>query len=175
MMRRYLILLSLVPILVFFNFSIYQKEHLKTQSELIYLALVPVDPRSLMQGDYMRLRYQLAIDAERQLRQRRADAIHPVSPASHLVIGLDQRSQGTFVRFHKAGESLDKNERLLAFKLRGLQPDGQVYIHPESFFFQEGHGQAFQNARFAMIRLAPSGDHLLVGLADETGAEILPD
>ena len=43
--------------LAVFNVAIYRNERLLASGETLYLELAPVDPRSLMQGDYMRLRY----------------------------------------------------------------------------------------------------------------------
>ncbi|MFT6791681.1 MAG: hypothetical protein ACJA04_000891 [Cellvibrionaceae bacterium] len=37
------------------NYGIYQKQKIKDHGEIVLLELAPVDPRSLMQGDYMRL------------------------------------------------------------------------------------------------------------------------
>ena len=53
--------------------SIVAKERIKTNGERIFLALAPVDPRSLMQGDYMALRFEIAthISTRRQRQRRR--------------------------------------------------------------------------------------------------------
>ncbi|WP_414673872.1 GDYXXLXY domain-containing protein, partial [Marinimicrobium sp. UBA4509] len=52
-MRRGIALVTALAILVLVNFSIYEKEQHLAQGEIMYLELAPVDPRSLMQGDYM--------------------------------------------------------------------------------------------------------------------------
>jgi uncharacterized membrane-anchored protein len=62
-MKRYkwvVILLNLVILLVFLNRSIVEKEKILASGKLIFLKLAPVDPRSLMQGDYMQLRYEIS-------------------------------------------------------------------------------------------------------------------
>ena len=51
------------------NWSILAKERIKTNGERIFLALAPVDPRSLMQGDYMALRFAVAERIARQTRR----------------------------------------------------------------------------------------------------------
>ena len=53
-------MVNLIILLGLFNNSILQKEELLSNGQLILLELVPVDPRSLMQGDYMRLRYAIS-------------------------------------------------------------------------------------------------------------------
>jgi hypothetical protein len=51
------------------NFSIAGKERIKRDGEVIYLDLAPVDPRSLMQGDYMTLRFRLATEIQARFRR----------------------------------------------------------------------------------------------------------
>ncbi|MFO7603571.1 MAG: GDYXXLXY domain-containing protein, partial [Gammaproteobacteria bacterium] len=52
-------LLTLVVALLLVNVSIYHKQQLLANGQVVYVELGPVDPRSLMQGDYMALRFQL--------------------------------------------------------------------------------------------------------------------
>ena len=55
---RILIIANLILLLGYFNWSVYQKEQTLKEGQLVLLQLAPVDPRSLMQGDYMRLNYK---------------------------------------------------------------------------------------------------------------------
>ena len=57
---RALIVFSALLVLGSVNYSIYAKEYIKSHGEVIYLQLAPVDPRSLMQGDYVALRFSIA-------------------------------------------------------------------------------------------------------------------
>ena len=57
---RILIIVNLILLLGYFNWSVYKKEQILKDGRLVLLQLVPVDPRSLMQGDYMRLSYKEA-------------------------------------------------------------------------------------------------------------------
>ncbi len=60
MKKTYFYLLVLIAvILAVMNTAIWQKEQILAEGETVYLKLAPVDPRSLMQGDYMRLRYAI--------------------------------------------------------------------------------------------------------------------
>ena len=54
---RILIITNLLLLLGYLNWSIYQKEQTLRDGQLVLFELAPVDPRSLMQGDYMSLRY----------------------------------------------------------------------------------------------------------------------
>ena len=57
---RILIITNLLLLLGYLNWSIYQKEQTLRDGQLVLFELAPVDPRSLMQGDYMSLRYREA-------------------------------------------------------------------------------------------------------------------
>ena len=54
------IVAAVALVLIAVNLSIVAKERIKTGGEPIFLELAPVDPRSLMQGDYMALRFAIA-------------------------------------------------------------------------------------------------------------------
>ncbi|MDE8355606.1 GDYXXLXY domain-containing protein, partial [Klebsiella pneumoniae] len=54
--RGALIALGLVLALAVVNLAIVSCERLLAEGEVVLLELAPVDPRSLMQGDYMSLR-----------------------------------------------------------------------------------------------------------------------
>ena len=59
-MRKKIAIGSLLIILALVNWSIAEKEKHLAEGKVVYLKLAPVDPRSLMQGDYMALRFRLA-------------------------------------------------------------------------------------------------------------------
>jgi len=56
-MRAKLFLLFIFLICAALVYSVYQKEMILKNGKTVYMALRPTDPRSLMQGDYMALRY----------------------------------------------------------------------------------------------------------------------
>ena len=64
---RIFIVVGALLVLGAVNFSIAGKERIKRDGEVIYLDLAPVDPRSLMQGDYMTLRFRLATEIQGSL------------------------------------------------------------------------------------------------------------
>ena len=57
--NRILIIVNLILLLGYFNWSVFQKEQTLKDGQLVLLPLAPVDPRSLMQGDYMSLNYEV--------------------------------------------------------------------------------------------------------------------
>lgn len=61
-MRERLIVAWVVAACVGINVAAYRKEARRVSGEQLFLPLAPLDPRSLMQGDYMELRFALASD-----------------------------------------------------------------------------------------------------------------
>ena len=143
-------------VLALVNAAILGKERLIADGTPVYLRLTPRDPRSLMQGDYMVLRFTIA---ERIARATKEDGF--------AVVRRDGEGVASFVRIHADGDALGTDEYLLRFRLR----NGRVRIGAESFFFQEGHAERYQDARYGELRVGDAGDCVLVGLLD---AELKP-
>jgi uncharacterized membrane-anchored protein len=133
-------------------------EALIATGEVVMLELAPVDPRSLMQGDYMRLAYAI----ERQ-------TIATDDPAPTLILTVDGRGVATFARLAKDGAA-GPGERAFAAKRQSW--GDHITVEPHSFLFQEGRADEFAKARYGIFRVAPTGRHLLVGLADRDGRRI---
>lgn len=176
-MRNHVSLLILLPILFFFNAAIFSKEELRSTGDLVLLELAPVDPRSLMQGDYMRLRFKLAEQATKAVQSGQQ-----TQRVQAVVLSLGQEGRGnqkglpahaSFLRLHQ-GEKLASGERLFEVRHLHLSKPQSIEITPSSFLFQEGHAALYQQARFGMMRLNQDGAHLLVGLADKDGKPITP-
>ncbi|MFP2907608.1 GDYXXLXY domain-containing protein [Pyxidicoccus sp. 3LFB2] len=132
-----------------------QKEYVLATGRPVLLELAPVDPRSLMQGDYMVLDYAISRERLLDLEQR--------PPDGHLVLRLDEQGVGRFVRFDSPETPLAPGE----FKLRYRVRQQRVRLGAESFFFQEGHAERYEQARYGELRVAGSGASVLVGLRDQ--------
>jgi uncharacterized membrane-anchored protein len=152
-MRRIGILVIAVVILIVINFAIYQKEQLLAQGTTLLLELAPRDPRSLIQGDYMILRYKIADEPK----------LSNIDKNGFLVIERDDKQIAQFKRIYEQAVPLQTNELLLRFRKR---KDG-IRLGAESFFFQEGHAHYYENARYGELKVAKSGESILVGLRDE--------
>lgn len=137
------------------NAMIAHKETVIRQGTSMYVELAPRDPRSLMQGDYMALRYQ------------GPQSVRATERRGHYVVKLGANRVADFLRVHE-GEALAEGEFLLRYT-RGRRG---VRIGTDSFFFQEGDGPQFASARFGELKVASSGESILVGLrkADLTPA-----
>jgi uncharacterized membrane-anchored protein len=161
-LRALFVLAGLALVLGVANYTIWQKEQIRTGGREVLLELAPVDPRSLIQGDYMMLRYSAATFPSRE--EYGLDE-------GTMVLELDAQGVGRFVRIDD-GTPLAPNEVRLRF--RTISQWREYGIGAESFFFQEGHAEHYANARYGIVRVDESGDNVLVGLADENGERIEP-
>lgn len=139
-------------ILAAINFMIMEKEGTLDKGGTMLLRLAPRDPRSLMQGDYMVLRYALA---------REIPATELEADKGCLVVSLDEHNVAKFVRIHR-NEELGSNEHLLFYRNRG-----GLRLGAESFFFQEGDAELYGEARYGELKVDESGGSVLVGLCGE--------
>ena len=150
-MRKSLALFTLGVVIAAVTTSVIRKEQTLAVGQPMFLALAPRDPRSLMQGDYMVLRYQMAT----------AVPMDGLARKGRLVVSLDTNNVATFARVYSKGK-LAANEHLLVYRKR----DG-LRLGAESFFFQEGDAHFYDRARYGELRVAASGHSVLVGLLDE--------
>ena len=153
-MKKYkwiIILLNLLILLGIFNNSIVKKETLLSDGKLILLELAPVDPRSLMQGDYMRLRYAIS-------ENRKYDSI---SKRGFCVIKLQENGIGKKVRIQDDIIPLNEKEYLIEYTSKGWRG---INIGAESYFFQEGEAEKYENAKYGGLKVDNIGNSLLVGL-----------
>ena len=162
---------SMVLILALLNFSIFQREEHLEKGELVYLKLAPVDPRSLMQGDYMALNFGMARDISNALphntsygRFWRRDV---KSNDGCVVVHLDKRKVAFFDHISK-GYKLEKNQMLLQYRVRG----GEVKFASNAFFFEEGTGERYEKAKFGAFRVNAKHELLLVSLYDDNLTKI---
>ncbi|WP_447758640.1 GDYXXLXY domain-containing protein [Aeromonas veronii] len=155
--RQLALLLSGLAILAGINATVWRYEYAMSSGEVVLLRLAPVDPRSLMQGDYMRLNYEIA----RELTSRDARATQDKG-SDTLVIRLDAHQVASLVADGKP-DRLASDERLLQVH----QNERQWQIGPDAYFFEEGTAEQYETARYGEFRLQADGKTLLVGLRDE--------
>ncbi len=153
-MRKWLILLCAVLSLAVVNFSIWQNEKLIENGEVVLLELVPVDPRSLMQGDYMALQFAIA-DAIDGALDNNSENI-----TDSVIVQLDTQRRASFVALDQ--QPLQDGQLRLQFRLR----NGQVKFATNAFFFQEGTGAIYEQAKYGLFRVGSDGNLLLTHLVD---------
>lgn len=167
-MRSVIALFACAAVLALVNFSIVGKERQLVTGKVVYIELAPVDPRSLMQGDYMALRFKIANDARPAMERSPSDVRRfrgqgdLASADGRMVAALDPSSVATYRRLDD-GTALAGNEILLRYRVR----EGQVKFATNAFFFQEGTASRYAAARYGEFRVAPDGELLLTGLRDK--------
>lgn len=154
-MRKWLILLCALLIFGVVNFSIWQNEQLIKDGETVLLELAPVDPRSLMQGDYMALRFAMA-DAIRGKLNSENNSL-----TGHVIVQLDAQRRASLVGLDTQ-QKLEDDQLRLQFRLR----NGHIKFATNAFFFQEGTGSVYQQAQYGLFRVGKEGQLLLTHLVD---------
>ncbi len=140
------------------NVSIWQKEKLIATGQKVFVELTPADPRSLMQGDYMRLNYRLLNEGATEVPDNDLKGQRP-----YLVVQLDALGVATFVRVDRDNLPLAATEQ----RLQLTPKDGRWTLVSDAWFFREGDARLWEAARYGEFRVAADGTALLVGLADE--------
>lgn len=160
-------------VLIATNVSIYQKEQLLKNGTVVILELAPVDPRSLMQGDYMALSYALTRPLQQKLYEQR-DGCHDStricqSASGKIVVKLDAGRHAVHAEFEQ-GQSLGPEDVVMKYHLSS----NALNIGTTSYFFQEGHAERFTGARYGEFLVDQDGTVLLTYLLDAQGKRILP-
>jgi uncharacterized membrane-anchored protein len=162
-MRSAIALVWCAGVLALVAYSIAGKERQIESGKLVYLELAPVDPRSLMQGDYMALRFKIANDA--QPAMKRSDSTGTgfgrqglATADGRIVATLDERAIASFLRLDD-GTPPGANE-VLRYRVR----EGNMKFATNAFFFQEGTAKRYEAARYGEFRVAANGEVLLMGL-----------
>jgi uncharacterized membrane-anchored protein/uncharacterized membrane protein len=144
------------------GWSIFDKERILRDGRMVMLKIAPVDPRSLLQGDYMTLAFDLP--------ERRASmhARQPAGPQPVAVgtVGSDQVV--TLTRIVLKRPALAQGEIVIALSVK----NGNYVVGSDAWFFKEGDGDRWTAARYGIFRVTSDGTALLAGLADETRQQI---
>ena len=169
---NWVLVLTAVLALVYVNLNTWQSQQIKLRGEILFLELAPVDPLSLVQGQYMRLRF--AIERKYQPTPEDKEVIQNGHGNVLAVISLDDKRIGTLTG-------------LLAPNRRQQQPHGDdtlelqvhtrlfdfdtgsywIHIKQNSFLFQENTEDRYALAKYGMFRVHEDGRYVLVDLADE--------
>lgn len=163
-----LVLLALVNtaiVIAVVQFSVARKNVVLENGRTVYLELLPRDPRSLMQGDYMVLRLAISREAS-EFAEKHPD---PAPTRGSLILSLNDRAVGSVVGLEDGEASEQPGQPIRYRKTRRGYRFGL-----ESFFFEEGDAAAYERARFAEVRISQNGRSILVGLADESLEPIRP-
>ena len=155
-------LLGLALVLVVMTMNIAKYENHLATGDTVLLALAPVDPRGFMQGDYMTLSYALERDVFAALN--RDPGSYPINEEGYVIVALDKHNVGQFVRLaaNNQPDNLATDEMAIYYRIR----NGTMQLATNAFFFQEGHGEAFETAQYGLFRVNDKGEPLLTEMVD---------
>ena len=124
----------------------FEEQYFIDDAEFEHLELAPVDPRSLMQGDYMALRFAIADGIDTK-----------ASGSAPLLVGPNGVA------------TLDPNPKAAGLRIRYRVRNGSVWLGTNAYFFEEGTANRYTGARYGEFRIdRSSGEAVLVGLADQS-------
>jgi uncharacterized membrane-anchored protein len=155
-LRSALVVAGLALVLAAANRDILHKRAIVADGQPLLLQLRPVDPRSLMAGDYMMLRYAAGAFPDEATMQS-------MPHSGTVILVLDAEGVGRFTRLDD-GTPLAANELRLGYKHRSAWDE--LRYGAESFFFQEGMAARYADAKYGVLRVDADGNSVLVGLAD---------
>lgn len=179
--RVVLVWLGLLLALGAANRGILGHERTLSEGRVVLLALAPVDPRSMMQGDYMALRFAAADDIRGELNPEckstsddaNAAALRCLETAigsgkrsaadGFAVFAVDANGLARFVRIQNAPTPVSRGQIAVHFRERGWR---EIRIASNAWFFEEGQAKRYQSAAYGELRVAPDGTALLTGLRD---------
>ena len=160
--RLLVLAVTTVAILAMINIQIANKQDIVRNGDTLLLRLAPRDPRSLLQGDYMALRYAMT------------DEVAQAAEAAQLsdgriVVELAADGEAGFVTLYR-GQPLEQAQRILRFRRRGES----VRLASDAYFFEEGQWKTYAEARYGELRVDSHGDAVLIGLRDVEGRRLGP-
>jgi len=162
--RLAIALVGLALILALVNWDIARKRTIIADGQILLLELRPFDPRSLLQGDYMAL--ALVNEAMPD-----ATAIAGLPYRGTVILSLDENRIGRYARLDD-GTPLKADELRVRYRRHENRRAPRLDYGAQSFFFQEGEAERYENAKYAVLRVAEDGGTVLTDLAGEDHAPI---
>lgn len=155
---RWLLAASLALVLAVAVFWVRGYERTLAEGRVVLFELAPVDPRSMMQGDFMALDFAV----NREMQQLRHATGEEGPAPTYARIYVDAEGRGTFAGFAEALPA--PGDPFVGVRLQFAH--GLPHIGPDAFFFQEGTAERYEAAAFGEFRVADDGTVLLTGLRD---------
>lgn len=151
--RVVVILGTLIGSLWWFNAGILKTNAIRETGETVLLKLKPVDPRALMQGDYMALAYDDDIFPKKS---------SDLAPTGTVILARDENKVGTYKRGDD-GSTLLSDEVRVKYVLK----QERANYGTARYYFQEGTATIFEDAEYGIFKVSLKGTMILIGLADE--------
>lgn len=177
-MKKFLpLILAGFSILLFVGLILKHEDHL-ANSQSIFVELAPVDPRSILQGDYMALNYELHFEGDAEadrgeeggLPDKKIAALEKrIQDQTHLLSYVQLDDQHRVIQTG-LDENLLKTHPGTSARLLLKNPSNRLanlYPAANSFMFAEGLEPCYRNAKYAEIKVKDNGQALLANLVDQ--------
>ncbi|MCB1657367.1 MAG: GDYXXLXY domain-containing protein, partial [Pseudomonadales bacterium] len=115
--------------------------------------------RSLMQGDYMALRFKLEQDITPQLTHDKTQ-----NADGYVVVNVNAQGIGEFVQLQdNLANVVNPQQIAMRYRVR----EGKIKFATNAFFFEEGKSDLYAQARYGEFKVAANGELLLKDLRGE--------
>jgi uncharacterized membrane-anchored protein len=130
--------------------------------QTIVLKSVPIDPRDLMRGDYVRIRWAIA-DLDRMMKTDGAK----LKVGDDIYVLLREGSpdwKPTAISSERP--SLDEDQAVIKGTVTGLRPLSiQVDYGMDSYYVPEGKGRDYERIKYWEVKVNRRGNPVLIGPA----------
>lgn len=176
------VLLGTVLVLGVANVAIVQKERILSDGQTVLLELAPVDPRSLMQGDYMSLNFALSQNLSALSWGLPKDVLAKMDAQQWVVVAV-QLDENKVAQLKGVYLEQDGQERLWTEEGPVAEPSDVMRLRmrrhrsnwtpgTDAWFFAEGSADRFDAARYGEFAVVEGGQSLLRAMLDEDRKEI---
>ena len=165
-----LILTTLLAI-IYVNVYAWQSQQIKLRGKILFLELAPVDPLSLVQGQYMTLRF--GIEKSYDATPEDQHIIENSRGNMLAIIHLDNRPIGTLTGLKPIDQwqQPPNPQDTLLLEVHAWHTNSDesytIQIQQNSFLFQENTEDRYTEAKYGMFRVQENGQYVLIDLADK--------
>ena len=158
--RTKLFVILVISIQVIFILgTVYNNEKKLNSAKEIVVKLAPLDPRSIMQGDYVVLDYDFSRAARKAIKKKRLKKIKVVLSPQNNVYVFDRIISPT------QKVTLKKDEVIMNGK---VTKRNRVHFGIENFFIEEGTGlEVERKAKFAILKVTSKGEAFIIKLLEK--------
>lgn len=148
-----IIILNLVVLLAFLNYSAMQNEKIFKEGKLIFLELIGNNAKyPLIQGDVMSLKYKIGEGL----------FFDTLYKHGYVVVQLDSNAVAQRIRFQQNNLPKTDSEYIIAYRKERFS----LSVGAEQYFLQQGQTKKYEQAKYSALCVDATGKSLLMGLYD---------
>jgi uncharacterized membrane-anchored protein len=144
----------------FLLFTAWQKEQILQHGEIAALELAPLDPRSMLQGDYVQLNYEIQTNYREHYNENTSalpdGKIEILLEKSAKTINYNGKNIPVYTASNFARAGMGDG-----FTMNGKARAGTLTLGIEHFFIPENSGAEWEEKTYAIVRIAENGDAIL--------------